>query len=98
MPSEDHRSKEIRLFFRRIGDHKIVIARPHQMGMVKAAQYATTVSQQFPNVRFALMVGIGASVPSLPTVTSTSPSVSLETTILAYFSMISASMSNMGSF
>ncbi|KAL2009615.1 hypothetical protein VTN00DRAFT_5422 [Thermoascus crustaceus] len=36
------------------------------MGPVKAAQCATTVSQQFPNVRFALMVGIGAGIPSLP--------------------------------
>jgi nucleoside phosphorylase len=52
--------------FGRIGDHKLVIARPHQMGTVKAAQCATTVSQQFPNVRFALMVGIGAGIPSPP--------------------------------
>jgi nucleoside phosphorylase len=52
--------------FGRIGDHKIVIARPHQMGTVKAAQCAAAVSEQFPNVRFALMVGIGAGIPSLP--------------------------------
>ena len=50
--------------FGRIRDHKIVITRPHQMGTVKAAQCAATVSQQFPNVRFALMVGIGAGIPS----------------------------------
>jgi nucleoside phosphorylase len=36
------------------------------MGTVKAAQCAATVCQQFPNVRFALMVGIGAGIPSLP--------------------------------
>jgi len=35
------------------------------MGTVKAAQCATAVSQQFPNVRFALMVGIGAGIPGL---------------------------------
>ncbi|KAF2807096.1 purine and uridine phosphorylase [Mytilinidion resinicola] len=52
--------------FGRIGDHKVVIARPHKMGTVKAAQCAATVCQQFPNVRFALMVGIGAGIPSLP--------------------------------
>ncbi|KAI9771530.1 MAG: hypothetical protein M1840_002150 [Geoglossum simile] len=52
--------------FGRIGYHKVVIARPHQMGTVKAAQCAATVSQQFPNVRFALMLGIGAGIPSLP--------------------------------
>ncbi|EYE90623.1 uncharacterized protein EURHEDRAFT_417284 [Aspergillus ruber CBS 135680] len=34
------------------------------MGTVKAAQCATAVSKQFPNVRFALMVGIGAGIPS----------------------------------
>ncbi|KAJ4251405.1 hypothetical protein NW762_011387 [Fusarium torreyae] len=48
----------------RIGDHNIVLARPHHMGPVKAAQCAATVAQQFPNVRFALMVGIGAGIPS----------------------------------
>lgn len=53
--------------FGRLGNHKIVIARPHQMGTVKAAQCAATVSQQFHNVRFALMVGIGAGIPNLPT-------------------------------
>ncbi|KAM0425053.1 hypothetical protein ACHAPT_009612 [Fusarium lateritium] len=52
--------------FGRIGDHKIVIARPHQTGTVKAAQCAATVSQQFPNVRFALMIGIGAGIPNFP--------------------------------
>jgi nucleoside phosphorylase len=52
--------------FGRIRDHKVVIARPHQMGTVKAAQCAATVCQQFPNVRFALMVGIGAGIPSPP--------------------------------
>ncbi|CAG9983235.1 unnamed protein product [Clonostachys byssicola] len=52
--------------FGRIGEHKIVIARPHQMGPVKAAQCAATVCQQFPHVRFALIVGIGAGIPRLP--------------------------------
>lgn len=52
--------------FGRIGDHNIVIARPTQMGPVSAALCAATVNQQFPNVRFALMVGIGAGIPSLP--------------------------------
>jgi len=47
-----------------IGEHKVVIARPHQMGTVAAAQCAATVCQQFPNVRFALMVGIGAGIPT----------------------------------
>lgn len=47
-----------------IGEHKVVIARPIQMGNVKAAQCAATVSQQFPNVRFALLIGIGAGIPS----------------------------------
>lgn len=50
--------------FGRIDDHKIVIARPPDMGTVNAAQCAATVSQQFPNVRLALMVGIGAGLPS----------------------------------
>ncbi|EEU38844.1 uncharacterized protein NECHADRAFT_11175, partial [Fusarium vanettenii 77-13-4] len=36
------------------------------MGTVKAAQCAATVSQQFPNVRFALMIGIGAGIPNFP--------------------------------
>ncbi|KAI0550304.1 nucleoside phosphorylase domain-containing protein [Xylaria curta] len=48
-----------------IKEHKVVIARPHQMGIVKAAQCAATVCQQFPNVRFALMIGIGAGIPSI---------------------------------
>lgn len=52
--------------FGRIGEHNIVIARPLQMGTVKAAQCAATVSQQFSNVWFALMVGIEAGIPNLP--------------------------------
>lgn len=52
--------------FGRIRNHKVVMARPHQMGAVKAAQCATTVGQQFPNIRFALMVGIGAGIPNPP--------------------------------
>jgi Tfp pilus assembly protein PilW len=36
--------------FGRVEDHKLVIARPSQMGTVKAAQCAATVCQQFPNV------------------------------------------------
>ncbi|KAL6407302.1 Ankyrin repeat-containing domain protein [Ilyonectria robusta] len=34
------------------------------MGTVKAAQCAATVAQQFPNIRFALMIGIGGGIPS----------------------------------
>ncbi|KAL4879454.1 hypothetical protein BJY04DRAFT_220050 [Aspergillus karnatakaensis] len=52
--------------FGRLGNHKVVIAQPSQMGTVKAALCAATVSQQFPNVRFALMVGIGAGIPKIP--------------------------------
>jgi len=52
--------------FGRIAKHRIIIARPHQMGTVEAAHCATAVSQQFPNVRFALMVGIGAGIPDYP--------------------------------
>ncbi|KAK6540680.1 hypothetical protein TWF694_008073 [Orbilia ellipsospora] len=51
-------------YFGQIGEHKVVIARPNQMGKVNAAQLAATVSQQFLNVRFALMVGIGAGIPN----------------------------------
>ncbi len=51
--------------FGRIGEHKIVIAQPHSMGTVNAARCAATVCQQFPNVRFALLLGIGAGIPSL---------------------------------
>ncbi|KAJ5823315.1 hypothetical protein N7447_005655 [Penicillium robsamsonii] len=36
------------------------------MGTLEAAHCATAVSQQFPNVRLALMVGIGAGIPGLP--------------------------------
>lgn len=50
----------------KIAEHKVVIARPHQIGTIGAAHCATAVSQQFPNVRLALMVGIGAGIPSLP--------------------------------
>ncbi|KAL2829876.1 putative wd40 protein [Aspergillus pseudoustus] len=50
--------------FGRIHDHNVVIARPPDMGTVNAAHCATEVSQQFPNVRLALMVGIGAGLPS----------------------------------
>ncbi|KAL2782618.1 hypothetical protein BJX66DRAFT_331084 [Aspergillus keveii] len=50
--------------FGRIDEHNIVIARPPDMGTVNAAHCATAVSQQFPNVRLALMVGIGAGLPS----------------------------------
>ncbi|KAL4947065.1 hypothetical protein BDW69DRAFT_128464 [Aspergillus filifer] len=48
----------------RIGEHNVVIARPPDMGTVNAAHCAAAVSQQFPNVRLALMVGIGAGLPS----------------------------------
>ncbi|PIG69261.1 hypothetical protein AARAC_006167 [Aspergillus arachidicola] len=46
--------------------HSLVIARPTQIGTVSAAQCSATVNQRFPNVRFALMVGIGAGIPNPP--------------------------------
>ncbi|KAG8427535.1 hypothetical protein J3459_006614 [Metarhizium acridum] len=52
--------------FGRIGDHNVVLARPSQMGPISAALCAATVNQQFPNVRFALVVGIGAGIPNVP--------------------------------
>jgi nucleoside phosphorylase len=50
--------------FGRINEHRIVIAQPHQVGTVAAAQCATAVSHQSSNIRFALMVGIGAGIPN----------------------------------
>ncbi|KAF3228066.1 hypothetical protein TWF191_003004 [Orbilia oligospora] len=50
--------------FGQIGSHKVLIARPNQMGKVNAAGLSATISQQFPNVRFALMIGIGAGIPN----------------------------------
>ncbi|EPS43367.1 hypothetical protein H072_2627 [Dactylellina haptotyla CBS 200.50] len=49
--------------FGQIGEHKVVVARPTQIGKVNAAQISATVSLQFPSVRFALMIGIGAGIP-----------------------------------
>ncbi|KAI5462028.1 putative ankyrin repeat protein [Mariannaea sp. PMI_226] len=49
-----------------IGEHNVVVARPLQTGTVAAAQCAATVCQQFINVRFALIIGIGAGIPNLP--------------------------------
>ncbi|KXJ95087.1 nucleoside phosphorylase domain-containing protein [Microdochium bolleyi] len=48
----------------RIGEHKVLIAEPVEMGTVNAAHCAAYVSNQFPNVRLGLMVGIGAGIPS----------------------------------
>lgn len=48
----------------RIAEHKVVIAEPVEMGTVNAAHCAAHVVHQFPNVRLALMVGIGAGIPS----------------------------------
>ncbi|UPL03443.1 hypothetical protein LCI18_014377 [Fusarium solani-melongenae] len=48
----------------RIGGHNAVIVRGTQMGPVNAATCAATVVQQFPNIRFALVVGIGSGIPS----------------------------------
>ncbi|KAJ1329892.1 ankyrin repeat domain-containing protein 50 [Microdochium nivale] len=50
--------------FGSIGGHNVVIAKPVDMGPVNAAHCAAHVSHQFPNVRLALMVGIGAGIPS----------------------------------
>ncbi|RMJ01474.1 hypothetical protein CDV36_015783 [Fusarium kuroshium] len=47
-----------------IGGHNVVIVRGAQMGPVNAATCAATVVQQFPNIRFALMIGIGGGIPS----------------------------------
>jgi nucleoside phosphorylase len=49
--------------FGKIAEHKVVIAQS-QMGTIEAACCASAVSRQFPNVRLALMVGIGAGIPS----------------------------------
>ncbi|KAI8717170.1 NACHT domain-containing protein [Fusarium sp. LHS14.1] len=48
----------------RIEDHNDVIARGTQMGPVNAAACAATAVQQFPNIRFALMIGIAGGIPS----------------------------------
>ncbi|KAE8342696.1 hypothetical protein BDV24DRAFT_162228 [Aspergillus arachidicola] len=68
MSFHGRRSTEIRLFLwsHRASGHSLVIARPTQIGTVSAAQCAATVNQRFPNVRFALMVGIGAGIPNPP--------------------------------
>lgn len=50
--------------FGSIGEHKVVIAQPVEMGPVNAAHCVAHVSHQFPDVRLALMVGIGAGIPS----------------------------------
>lgn len=47
-----------------IAEHKVVIAEPVEMGTINAAHCAAHVVHQFPNVRLALMVGIGAGIPS----------------------------------
>ncbi|KAF3317189.1 hypothetical protein TWF173_000436 [Orbilia oligospora] len=49
--------------FGQIKEHKVVIARPPQIGKVNAAQLAAAISLQFSNLRFALMIGIGAGIP-----------------------------------
>jgi nucleoside phosphorylase len=49
--------------FGKIAEHKVVIAQS-QIGTIEAAYCASAVSQEFPNVRLALMVGIGAGIPS----------------------------------
>ena len=52
--------------FGRIGNHRIILARPHHVGPVQAAHCAATVRQQFPNVQFALSIGTGGGIPHLP--------------------------------
>ncbi|KAM0489493.1 hypothetical protein ACHAP8_012518 [Fusarium lateritium] len=47
----------------RVGEHNIVLTVPHQMGTVKASQCAAVVAQQFPNIRLALLIGIGGGIP-----------------------------------
>ena len=48
-----------------IAGHKVVIAclRKNQVGSVNAAYVASQMRQSFPNLKFGLMVGIGAGVP-----------------------------------
>ncbi|PWY95003.1 purine and uridine phosphorylase [Aspergillus sclerotioniger CBS 115572] len=52
--------------FGRIGNHNIILTRPHRIGPVKAAHCAATVRQQFPNVQFALSIGTGGGIPRPP--------------------------------
>ncbi|KFG85253.1 hypothetical protein MANI_114843 [Metarhizium anisopliae] len=50
--------------FGRIGEHYVVVAQPNEKGKVNASNIAAHVTFQFPNVRLALMVGIGGGIPS----------------------------------
>lgn len=50
--------------FGRIGEHYVVVAQPIDMGKVNASNIAVYVTHEFPNVRLALMVGIGGGIPS----------------------------------
>lgn len=48
----------------RIKGHNVVIVRGTQIGPINASISAATVVQEFPNIRFALMIGIGGGIPS----------------------------------
>lgn len=52
--------------FGKMGGHKVVIAvlPMGEYGTASAANVATTMMQSFPNIRIALMVGIGGGAPS----------------------------------
>ncbi|KAG8421867.1 hypothetical protein J3458_003704 [Metarhizium acridum] len=49
--------------FGRIGQHCVVVAQPNDMGKVNASNISAHVTNVFPNVRLALMVGIGGGIP-----------------------------------
>jgi nucleoside phosphorylase len=48
----------------KIGKHNVVIAVLPRYGTSQAASVATDMQRSFPNVKFALMVGIGGGVPT----------------------------------
>ncbi|OAL25983.1 hypothetical protein AYO22_04610 [Fonsecaea multimorphosa] len=48
----------------RIGSHNIVVAAMAQIGNNAAAMVATQLLNDFPSIRFALLVGIGGGLPS----------------------------------
>jgi len=61
-PKDPATSKFV-FWYGRIKQHTIVVAQAPQMGPINAAHCASDVAHQFPNVRFALMVGIGGGIP-----------------------------------
>lgn len=47
----------------RIGDHHVVVAVMPEIGNNAAASVATQLLNDFPSIRFGLLVGIGGGVP-----------------------------------